>query len=406
MCCSCWDDAYKGNVAIKTIAKYLVLFPYVSPLPIASSLQPFFLALLAPYFLIKLTHKRKYPFEFSAVLIFFIYCLAMLIPGKIEIDINALKKLFAVPASLIIISFRNEIILWLTIKRLKIVTSIYALVSVLQATLGQTFGSFTEIILNRNGTDFIRRGANSLTTEPSFAGHIAIAFLLLYLIRKKKDDAKGYDILLLLNIFLIAVLSKSATAVVSFLIVFIGAMVLKTVMRLSFKRLAITFFLLCVVFLVGSSIPRLVTIFDNVRTYGPIALLNDASIAARILQPYFGLKSLIEYPLGLGIGSATEVFQTEFIHLAKTINFTEYAYRRLMFEMNAPVSVLGQYMVDTGIVILLLTSIILWRTQGLYKNERMLFIFISLLQSHSFMYPFIWLLTGKIENEDCSYNRK
>lgn len=384
----------------------MVLLPYVSPLPIASSLQPFFLALLAPYFLVKLAHKRNYPFEFCVVLIFSIYCLIMLIPGKIEVDINAVKKLFAVPASLIIILFRNEILLWLTIKRLKIVTSIYALTSIFQVILGQGFGSFTEIILHRNGTDYIVRGANSLTTEPSFAGHIACAFLLLYLIRKKMDYVQRHDKLVLLNIFLIAVLSKSATGIASFLVVFLGASVVQTIAQLSFKRLTISILLLSACFLVGSTIPRLAMIFDTVRTLGIISLLNDASLAARVLQPYFGLISLIEHPLGLGIGSASEVYHNKFIHLAQNFKFTEYAYNRLLFEMNSPISVLGQYMVDTGLAILLLTSIVLWRTRGLYKTARILFIFISLLQSHSFMYPFIWLLIGKIKNEDCSFNRK
>ena len=128
-----------------------------------------------------------------------------------------------------------------------------------------------------------------------------------------------------------------------------------------------------------------------------LAILNDASFAARVLQPYFGFLSLLEYPFGKGIGSAAGVYQAKFLEFSEQFTFNEYAYNRLLFEMRASVSVLGQYLIEVGGAILILLATVLSTIKGNYKFERMIFILLSILQSHSFLYPFIWLLSGKIK---------
>lgn len=321
----------------------------------------------------------------------------MLIPGELDLQFSSIKKLFAVPASLVIIALKKEILNWLTCTRIKIITSVYALCSLSQTLLGSLVGNFTAKILHRNGTDYQFRGANSLTTEPSFAGHIACAFLILYLVRRNMDGVRCLDKLIIINICAIALCSKSATGLASFAIVFLGALLIRTVLKISIKRIAVAVLFIVVLFLLVSAIPRITGLFQLVKTAGILAILNDASFAARILQPYFGFLSLLEYPFGKGIGSATGVYQAKFLEFSSQFPFNEYAYNRLLFEMRASVSVLGQYLIEVGCAILILLATILSTIKGDYKFERVIFVVLSILQSHSFLYPFIWLLAGKIK---------
>ena len=363
-------------------------------LPIASSLQPFFILLLAPYSLLKILNEGKFKTEFLVVLLFFMYCLIMLLPGQLALDLSSIKKLFAIPASLVIIALKDEIMVWLSIRRIKIISSIYALISAFQFIFGQTAGNITALFLHRNGTDYQFRGVNSLTTEPSFAGHIACAFFILYLIRKSNDNLHDFDKLILFNITVIATLSKSATGIASFFIVFFGAQVVKLIIKLSLKRMFTLLVIMGLCIFFGSFIPRVVGLIELIYNYGIFAVLNDPSTAARFLQPYFGLQSLLSHPLGHGIGRSAEVYLIKLTELSRQFEFSDYAYRRLLFEMNSPVSVLGQYMVDVGAITLVLLFFLILNIRGEYKIERLLFISLSLLQSHSFMYPFIWLISG------------
>ena len=153
----------------------------------------------------------------------------MIIPSEVDFNFNMIKKFFAVPAALIIILLRKSIFNWLTTRRLFLISSVYSIFSIGQFLFGQSVGNVSKLFLHRNGTDYNFRGANSLTTEPSFAGHLACALLLLYLFKRAIDSDKSIHIPLLLNIALIAILSKSATGVTSFAIVFLGAYFVRAV---------------------------------------------------------------------------------------------------------------------------------------------------------------------------------
>lgn len=389
----------------RNLAFYSVLFPYVSPLPVASSLQPVFFILLLPLAVVKLMNGKKIEIVTLLSICFGLYCLLFLFSGTASFDFLSIKKLFGVILVPVLALMVRDIFNWLNLWKLTFVALIYASTSILQTIFGLSFGNLTEQILHRNGTDYITRGANSLTTEPSFAGYIVCALFLVYLLKRKKGSLKKVDILFILAIAVTSLLSRSATGIFSFMVVLLPLLLSYLYTRITVKRILLLIGLIILGIYAVNSTPRVFQIIKILYDVGWQIILIDTSFGVRILQPYFGLVSAFQTPFGNGIGTATEVYGEMFSSLAKEVSLSSYFFERGKFEMTRSISVIGQYCVDVGALTLVYFGVLLYLVKGDLKWPRRIFILIALLQAHSYAYPFIWLfLMWKPQYENNSYN--
>ena len=137
---------------------------------------------------------------------------------------------------------------------------------------------------------------------------------------------------------------------------------------------------------------RALQIVRNVGGLGWNFLLLDPSIAVRWLQPLIGFYSLFDAPLGHGAGSFS-IYQEKYFHESGLDRFfAGYAYDRVIYEFEAPISVLGQYLTELGLFFILFLHLIISNIKSRHRIFIVLYVTIGLVQAQPIVYPIGWLL--------------
>lgn len=400
MTCNRKETYFLRNKLLYILLNILFLFllvPYLSPFPTASNIQP--LAGLFSIFilLLLLSHNKRITFDKFDLFFLFIALISIVYINfdLFNFDFFHIKKRIGLFYAFFIYYIIKNYHHYFNFKIFKLIVLAYLLTSIFQTLFPHTMDIILSYLTNRQGSDHLTRGAQSLTTEPSFAGYCGIAFILILQYFKDREYVKVRDqIIIIISSILIIILSLSGTGF------FIG---LFFFMVYFFKNFNAKRFII-VMLITTMSIPiilyfmhnfsfRFLQILNVLLQSPELVFFKDPSIAIRIIQPYIGINSFIDAPFGHGAGSFSHISLFYFHDLKLDQLFTGYAYKRISYELNTPISIIGQYLIEIGFLFIAFILILLMQIK---KSDNriyyILFVIIGLLQAQPIVYTFSWLV--------------
>ena len=379
---------------IHTIFLISCFFPFVSPYPINSDIQPI-AGILAFVIILKNTfYENKFiPLKYFIVVLF---SLVFLTYNSIFLSFNPDygKMLSLTFGSLILLGFyfsRN----YLNARLINTIVIFYFLWSILLLLFPENMIVIQNLFIrDTNSVDFSYRGIATLTTEPGLFGGVLV-FLLIIVDHMKFSKLLSIknQCFLYLCILIMLFLTKSGTGYLYFLFFLLFKFLLSNI-KLRYK------FFLSIIFLVGfftflnflSSIDidglgRGIYILSNLSNLETL-LNTDTSIFIRIVDVYLSFISLVNYPFGVGNGYVNEAF----INVVKLSDFANnfYTSNGKNIGVNSSFTYLT---LSYGILFwfyLLFIFFILSKSNITQK----FFAFLFLAVSYSSAFPAIWILLG------------
>lgn len=383
------------GIRVENFFLIVLLFPYLSLFPLESNIQPWcgLIAMLITLLYIRTNSTVYYDEVFFLFLIIFLFPYFDYSNGFSLSFFLIKKKLGFIFAFFLFFSIRR-VCYGFSFSVLYYAVFVYFIVSFLQFLFPSVVSSLLSFLTNRQGSDGLIRGAQSLTTEPSFAGYAGIFFLLFFKYFNAREVISGYKknsfVLFCIGVVL---LSKSGTGYIVGLIFLLVFLSKKNPWYFIFSVFLSFLIVFIMLFMSEYFDFRAFQIVKSFYLYPLDALFRDPSIAIRLLQPFIGFVSLLDYPFGHGSGSFSYVQAFYFNQLSLGDYFNGYAYKRIIFELNTPISVLAQYLIEYGVFMIVFCFWVIWRCyKGFGGVEYAMFVAIALLQAHPIVYPFMWIL--------------
>lgn len=384
-------STFKNNFLISTF-HVVSLFPFVSPFPIGSDLQPIS-GIFAILILIK-HHNLKHRISLSQFLayLFIFFSSFHLIANVLTDNINFFKHLSFIYGAVVFISFSK--FNFYNIKFLKIGIYIYFTSFLLYFVspfvynfIYQNFVSQREVI----GASFSindYRGISLLSNEPSYFASI-LAFLLVLNDRLYRESKQSnfYFIFHFLLIFILLLFNKSGSGLFYLLIYFTYFF-----SKLDKSKMFLGGFVLIVIFftyIINISL-------QDIRSFNRSADLifkiisgeigSDVAFTRRLTDFIIGFNSVFDNPIGYGTGGIDDVIK-------------KYSSSFLTLDSNREglVSSLSNGLISFGLFFGFLILVLFYKSKSNWIEK--FFAFLMLSFSLSFGFPLTWaLLTFKNNN--------
>ena len=375
------------------------LFPFISPIPLATDLQPIAGA-MSLMIIGRSAFKGDFKFDISTtpIFIFFLYSSIFLMIDSLGENFNFSKHFSFIYGLIVFLACKYTCPYPYKIFSYSLI--IYFSLCIISYIIPDYYYQLQQFIVNTRveGMSYefyteSARGASILAPEPSFYGAI-LAFLLLS--NQMFYDSNQQNItkfwINLSMIFIQIILNKSGTGLLFFAIYAFFILIV----QLSFKakiRL-ISIITIVIVFLFsqynidinelqnfGRSLDLAIKLLD--QDYD--ALTNDASMGTRATDFLIGFLGLIEHPFGVGIGGVKNLL----IHLNEQYNLNLF----MLEDREGVATSLSYGLLAFGFPFLFLISYIYISSKVSLLFKIFSFLFMSL--SVSFGFPPIWILLSE-----------
>lgn len=384
------NSSSKNNRIAANVFFVLMLFPFASPYPIATDVQP--LAGIAAFLFLLYSWLKKKKIG-RGELIGSVLCIFFIIYFNPFETINFNEgKIFALLLGFFTYVFIQRNLRLFSAFVFKQVVYLYFLLSIFFIlSPGIFIGLQSFFIRKSNVTELGYRGISTLSTEPGLFGGLLVGLLAInyYFYKVKLLDNKEFYLGALMILFMI-IMTKSGTGYL-YLIVFSMVALLKGHNIWSFlsKGLLITIALVFLTFLSTSDLNfdkygRGLHVFSKVVT-NPALVIKDRSIVYRVYAVYVATLSLVDSPFGVGHASVAAVSQ----NIVDNDNELNHFYRSYGEKFH-PVSSFGFYLTAYGLLFLVPFVYVFYKSKASLENKVMALIFF--LFSFSLAFPIAWLL--------------
>lgn len=367
-------------------------FPFVSPYPIGSDIQPLAGVFAALIVLREAIYKKTFNTILFAVLVVPIFFLAYNNPFSMLIELDLGKLVSLSFGAFIIVGFyyaKQELSSKLF---LSIIIFYFVFTILLLLFTGPMIELQNMVIRNTNATDFTYRGVATLVTEPGLFGGLLIFFLLItdYLYKYKDMDKKTKYIIYGMVLFML-LMTKSGTGYLYF-IIFLGLKYLSGEHKIHFKLVTLPLIIFVggfVFFFINQigieSLGRGAYII--IQMTDPTTLMkSDASIMTRVVDFYLGLVSIFHYPIG--VGNTAALLEAE--QLMSVIPFVKNFYMMTgkVFGINSSFTILT---ISYGIFFwFYLVFLFVYLSKSSLNAKFFAMLYLSV--SYSAAFPAIWIL--------------
>lgn len=385
-----------------------VFFPFISPFPINTDVQPIcgMLALLVcvqAY----INNKLSVPLKFVVVICFVMFFAAYNNVFDPHLDFKISKHLALVFGIFTLLAFYKTY--HLLDRRLiyfvVLVYFSYTCFTIATPDFAVYMQNF--IVRNTNSTELGYRGVSTLATEPGLLGGLLVFFLfVIYELFQSAKISKGDLFLLSALVLFVLLMTKSGTGYL-YLIIFVMFLIFEI---MGFYR-AVMAFLICIIPLViyfyvtfgqfidlesnelGRGVEILLMLSDPLESASA-----DNSIMTRVVQLYLGFVSIGQYPLG--VGSASVEYYAQQVMESDPFIRDFYARTNKDFGTNSSFS----YMTVAYGIFFWMFLLYLYFVFSKSSVSHKFFSFIYLAVSYSAAFPPIWVLLLLKEsrvNEKC-----
>jgi hypothetical protein len=392
-----------SNAAFKIVETkiffFLMLFPFASPYPIATDVQPLVGGLAFILLLIGWVKRMRIG---QAELIGCTLCVISIFyfnpSGSINFNFGKIFALIFGVFTYLYIKKNMEYFSSIIFKRVVYIYFTLSLAFIINPDIFIKVQSF--FIRKSNVTELGYRGISTLATEPGLFGGLMVGFLAInfYYYKKGEIKKKWFYGLNLAIIFMI-IMTKSGTGYL-YMIVFFTVIVMKShnFKSLILKSLILTIALSYLTYLSKSDLDfdkygRGMHVFSKVVT-DPSLVINDRSVMYRLYAVYVAVISLTESPFGVGHAAVKAVSQ-EIVDTDSTLNYFYSSYGE---DFHA-VSSFGFFLTAYGLLFLLPFMYIFFVSKAPLENKVISLTYF--LFSYSIAFPIPWfLLLTQHENKN------
>ncbi|WP_018693938.1 hypothetical protein [Algicola sagamiensis] len=283
-----------------------VFFPFVSPFPIGSDIQPLAGVFAAGVIAVRWFESKGYESVPHLLMLYIPLILFWYINPVQDINIDLGKSVSLIYGSLVFVAFyytKPQV----TPLFFRWVVVIYFTYTILIFLAPEFFiGLQNHFIRNTNSLEVMGyRGVSTFSTEPGLFGGLLVFFLIVndYLRLSKQLTLSAYVVNATLIIAMILA-TKSGTGYVYFL-AYLGILGFVSVKSIFWRIIIVSILITGLVFLInsdlGTSLGRGFHILARLKD--PEQLIGtDTSIFGRILDFSVAFVSILEFPLGVGMG--------------------------------------------------------------------------------------------------------
>jgi len=359
----------------------LTFFPFVSPLPIGTDVQPtfFLLALICILFQAQL-------YKVDIVDIAFISLIALSLVHQENFDSPNLQGFIRFTFAYFAYIFFKLYIGHISARFIFILTCLHTFTLFLHFALGPTFTAIAEnFVRSVKVSSFGIRGVSGFAPEPGFAGAIAVSLIgAAFFVRDFKGASKFFLPSLLLGVVSVAI-TRSGTGSV-----LLGLFLPIYYFKPSVKNVAIfcTAILIGIYIIFNVDLGRGTSALKFLLTNPMLAIQQDLSIGARVLSIIVSTVAVYEFPFGAGIGS----FEQEGAFLA-----AKYGLFHIATGPNGGgvggLSMLSIYTVELGMLWIIFLTILFGTALHRFGGKAAAYLFLSfyfILTSFSISFPPTW----------------
>lgn len=379
--------AINFNKTLLTLGLILSFFPFISPYPIGSDLQPVFFLVAV----VCLVSKRSYlQIGFSPILI---AVLPLTLFYFRSLENWSLIEFGRMAACLVAYLFFFNFHKALTQRFIFYVSLVWLCVLLFNTFYVDLFVLlFENFLYGMRNQEIGYRGATGLAPEPGFSGLIAVGLLSVSAFKKEFYGEKNYFWPILVFSIASVALTRSGTGSL-YLVVFLTLYFLK--LRLFpylVLMLTVFFFAIQMLELGRGGLSVLNLLLDPMST-----IARDTSIGTRVLNTIIGFVAVVEYPLGVG-----------FDEYRKTASFLASSYNLKSFVSGdiGTSSNFGRYSVHLGLgwwAFLICIFFLPFFVIGLRIVAFICIAFIFLSTSVSVSFPITWALIALIHTVAIEY---
>jgi len=368
---------YIEPAAFISLVFFIGFMPFFSPIPIATDVQPFFFVMAA--IALAARNDMRYLYKVEVVLILFAI-LSLLYPYDASnmVFMPSIRFIF----SAISYGFFRRFIPRLTQKTIFYISVANLLLLLFHFVSPSTFIALFSHFVRVIKIDVIGvRGASGLAPEPGFAGAITVCILAAsFLLKDFRNDERYIKYIFVIS-FLSVALTRSGTGTL-----LLGVFIMLRYGRFNYKSLVLLGAALTVgIFVInnfdigrgGSSI---ILLIKNPQ----LALLQDGSMGARVLNFAIGVRSAIETPLGYGTGSYNQVAP----QISQRLGLSD-----LFLGNIGTLSTFATYSVELGISFWFLTAFLFLKSFRNLGKQALPYTFLSLYfltTTFSLAFPPTW----------------
>ena len=374
------------------------MFPYVSPLPMPSDVQPLVGIFGMVIFLLHIYINKYHVSREYLFLLLFVFICSMHLSTGWE---NELSKIFAIYIAVLSYIGLDISKKKLSVKLILISMVLYFVFSIIMILFTSEFIFFQNyIVRNTNSVVIGYRGVSTFATEPGLLAGLIVGLLAISDHFKREGALKGLPLFVVwFSGIGVILMTRSGTGVAYlFFYLLIRNRTSLGVRTITLLCLAILLLLLLLVLIRGglfgtdfSSLGRGGGVLYSLAT-APLELLNDRSILYRLYSIFVSFSCFVENPFGVGFGGVSECS-----NLAVSINPVMSEFYYSFGEEFHAVSSFGYYLSALGFLFLLpfLWFLIFFRIRLDYKLLSLLYFMFS----YSIAFPIIWCLIsiGKYE---------
>lgn len=367
-------------------------FPFVSPYPIGSDIQPL-AGILAAVIVIRLAVISKKIDKNLLVILsipFFLLAYNNFLSGDFNFDIG--KALSLSFGALILVGFYHSK-KYLSIKFFVFVVTFYFAFTILLLLFTAPMIQIQNLVIRvTNSTDFSYRGVAALVTEPGLFGGLLIFFFIIndYLYENKgmkKTHKYAVDLMLLFML----IMTKSGTGYLYFVLYLMLKYLFGNhnyknklkVLIISMLALPVLFFFFAS--LESSSLGRGAAILMQLSDLDTL-IYSDMSVLTRVVNVWLGLVAIFYYPLGVGNTAVLDVAYELMLETPFVRNFYQITDRDFGINSSFTYLTFSYGVIFWAYLISLLSYFS--KSDFIWKFFSMLYLCVS----YSAAFPAIWIL--------------
>jgi len=380
------------NNLLKNLCWITFFFPFTSPVPINTDLQPFSFIII---FLTIIFYHRNLKYNLL-IIILFLFGIISIFYINTSVEYNPIKR-FVFFAVLLVVIFIKENINNENIKIVTKILLIHVFLILFQILFPEYFTKlFGHFIRNETFVVGDVRGAHGLNAEPGGASAVlaGIYFYLVIQFNKNRISFSNFPLVILFLTLIGLALTKSGLAIYcTFFILLYHINVFK-----KDKYIILTFLIIISLYSLSlneynRAIGLLVTFWD----YGFEILFSDGSIAERILGLSYGIYSLTLSPFGFGGGGYP--IASNYVENHYLLSTYFYSARE---QIDGTISMTGLYLAEFGILFLFLYIFVMYyfRPKSLSSIPIFILALSFFMFSFSVAFPITWLLFYLVKKND------
>ena len=359
----------------------LAFFPFVSPLPIGTDVQPtFFLAAMLSIAVWGLNYR------IGKIDLLFIFMILLTIFHQASVDSPIVSGLFRFAFAYIAFIFFMVFMHKISARFIFLLALFHFCCLVINFIAPSQFAFIAELFIRAfKVTSIGVRGASGFSPEPGFAGAIAVCLLAAaFAVRDARGPSRYFLATVVLSVISVA-LTRSGTGsllLVGFLTIYYFKPHPKNVLVFAALLVAGMYVAANVNLGRGTDALRLIA-------QSPVeAFLSDRSMGARVLSALVSVFTIFEHPLGNGVGS----FDDASLALAQQYNLYRFAEGSESGKVGN-LSMLALYSVELGLPwLIFLATFFVWglRKSGITAAPYLFLSFYFILTTFSLAFPPTW----------------